>query len=688
MKNISTRIFFIFSALLLLLGVFLYNQQAIPFVYFDEVGKTDIDPSLIIKHNKSREYAPNHLHKLDSVVSNANLTLSSRVKIYDYKKYFYEVIVKDYETAHRYSDSALVLVQDQDLKKYKDDYAMAYLGKGDVYYSQNKFNEAFYFYYKARQFGLKYFDDCIKSDYSYRIGMIYYRQGLFKNARLNFNQALVEIEGCEGTFNNFYRKQEVLSNVGLCYFHLKNYDNAISYYKKALQFVQSNSLQYANNKNSNDEAIGVIYGNLGDVYKEKGNIALAEDAYRKNILINMRPGYDIVNAQFSYISLAELLLSQKKMDSTLIALTKIKKSFETISTKKGEVEWNRVMWQYYVKNANTAEAYKYLEKFHNSKEEWLAITTTNNLVDLEKQYALFEDQRKVETLKADNSLKDSYIFINVFIALVACAFLVVIFISWKTSNKNISKLNKLMGTILTQNGELELAFMSLSESTADREKLMKLVAHDLRAPIACISMVTTLIEDEVDELERITLMALMKDSCNTALGVVDDTLKSNLDTLNYDQSTNININSFIKECFPLLEILASKKQIRLLIQLPDNEMLVRLDKGKFKRVINNLVVNAIKFSLSGSNIKITVSEETNRVVIAVKDNGVGIAAAELDKLFDGNDSSKRTGTNGEPSYGLGLAFCKHVVGEHHGEISVQSIEGEGSTFYVNLPIAQ
>lgn len=119
MKNISTRIFFIFSALLLLLGVFLYNQQAIPFVYFDEVGKTDIDPSLIIKHNKSREYAPNHLHKLDSVVSNANLTLSSRVKIYDYKKYFYEVIVKDYETAHRYSDSALVLVQDQDLKSIK-----------------------------------------------------------------------------------------------------------------------------------------------------------------------------------------------------------------------------------------------------------------------------------------------------------------------------------------------------------------------------------------------------------------------------------------------------------------------------------------------------------------------------------------------------------------------------------------
>ncbi|MBX9887289.1 MAG: tetratricopeptide repeat protein [Flavobacteriaceae bacterium] len=688
MKNSQTKIFLVFSILLFLSEVFFYFHKDNSLDFFNEVGKTEIDKSFIFKYNKAEDYALNHLYKIDSVVANSNLTLSSKVKIYDYKKYFYEVNIKDYQTAHRYADSAFVLVRDQDPKKHKDDFAMAYLGKGDVYYSQNKFNEAFYFYYKARQFGLKYFDNCIKSDYSYRIGMIYYKQGFFEDARLNFSQALIEIGNCEDSFDKYYRKQEILSNIGLCYFHLKNYDSAGSYYDKALQYVQSNSSKYTNKKKSNEEAKGVIYGNIGNVYQEKGKLALAKEAYTKNVNINMMATYDIANAQLSYISLAELLISEKKMDSAFVALNKIKSSFDKVSTKKGEVEWNRVMWQYYVQEGNRVEAYKYLESFHNKKEQWLATDNADNQIDLADQYALFEDQRNAENLKADNSLKNLYLFITIFIAIVATAFLVFIWISWRTSKKNVSKLNKLIGTILTQNGELEFAFMSLSESTSGKEKLIKLVAHDLRTPLACMSMVTTLIEEEENETERSTLMTLMKDSCNTALELVDETLKSSSDPTSYELKRNIGINCFIIECIPLLEILALKKQIRVLTDLPENEILVNLDSGRFKRVINNLVVNAIKFSLPGSKIKISVTQENNVVIIAIKDQGVEIASDQLVSLFDGSDTFKRIGTSGEPSYGLGLSFCKHVVTEHNGHIRVNSLEGKGRTFYIQLPAAE
>ena len=201
-------------------------------------------------------------------------------------------------------------------------------------------------------------------------------------------------------------------------------------------------------------------------------------------------------------------------------------------------------------------------------------------------------------------------------------------------------------------------------------------------------MVTTLIEEEENETERSTLMTLMKDSCNTALELVDETLKSSSDPTSYELKRNIGINSFIIECIPLLEILALKKQIRVLTDLPENEILVNLDSGRFKRVINNLVVNAIKFSLPGSKIKISVTQENNVVIIAIKDQGVGIASDQLVSLFDGSDTFKRIGTSGEPSYGLGLSFCKHVVTEHNGHIRVNSLEGKGRTFYIQLPAAE
>jgi signal transduction histidine kinase len=471
----------------------------------------------------------------------------------------------------------------------------------------------------------------------------------------------------------------------LCYFQLKKYNKALFYYKEALQFLGPNSKKYSNNQKSIKEAIGVVYGNLGDVYKEKMNWSLAKDSYQKNVNINMKSGYDIANAQLSYISLAELLLREKRMDSAYMALAEIKTSLDKISTKKGEVEWNRVMWQYYVQKGSSKEAYNYLEEFHNKKEEWLTTDNDKNLIDLSKQYDLFEDQTKVANLKVENSLKNLYLVITIFIAVVASAFLVFIWLSWKTSKKNVLKLNKLMQTILIQNGELEFAFMSLSESTADREKLINLVAHDLRAPIAGISILTTLIGEEENESERQYLMSLMRESCTNALGVVDDTLKSSSNVTTYEGKTTIGINSFIAECTPLLEILATKKQIRIGIDLPEHDISVDLDSGKFKRVINNLVVNAIKFSLPGSKIKIVVRQEKHLVVIAVKDRGIGIAANQVDKLFDGGHSHKRVGTDGEPSCGLGLSFCKHVVVEHNGEISVKSIEGKGSTFYIKLP---
>jgi len=118
-----------------------------------------------------------------------------------------------------------------------------------------------------------------------------------------------------------------------------------------------------------------------------------------------------------------------------------------------------------------------------------------------------------------------------------------------------------------------------------------------------------------------------------------------------------------------------------------NEHLVALiDPDKIDRVVTNLVNNAIKFSNPNSVINISLSREKDEAVIAVKDHGIGIPEDKKDRVFDTFTEAKRKGTSGEQSFGLGLSICKQIIEVHKGKILVESKEGQGSSFFVRLPL--
>lgn len=104
-----------------------------------------------------------------------------------------------------------------------------------------------------------------------------------------------------------------------------------------------------------------------------------------------------------------------------------------------------------------------------------------------------------------------------------------------------------------------------------------------------------------------------------------------------------------------------------------------------KQLMNNLLNNAVKYSPLGGNIEVVLEANRHHVQFAVRDEGIGIPKSALAKLFDkfyrvdNSDSRKIGGT------GLGLAICKEIVEGHDGEITVESIEKQGSTFTVKLP---
>ena len=109
------------------------------------------------------------------------------------------------------------------------------------------------------------------------------------------------------------------------------------------------------------------------------------------------------------------------------------------------------------------------------------------------------------------------------------------------------------------------------------------------------------------------------------------------------------------------------------------------DDYMLQSLLRNLITNAVKFTQSGGKITISATDENNKVLISVKDTGIGMSPEIKDKLFNLEFRINRNGTQGEPSSGLGLILCKEFIEKHGGEIWIESEENVGSTIFFSIP---
>jgi signal transduction histidine kinase len=147
----------------------------------------------------------------------------------------------------------------------------------------------------------------------------------------------------------------------------------------------------------------------------------------------------------------------------------------------------------------------------------------------------------------------------------------------------------------------------------------------------------------------------------------------------------LNLKEIITECENILTESAREKSIRLVFEI-SGELQVFADTNMLQTVIRNLLSNAIKFTPNGGTVTISAElAENNMVSVSVKDTGIGISAKMRDNLFSIEVNTKRPGTNGEPSTGLGLLLCKEFVEQHGGKIRVESVQNQGSLFNFTIP---
>ena len=226
----------------------------------------------------------------------------------------------------------------------------------------------------------------------------------------------------------------------------------------------------------------------------------------------------------------------------------------------------------------------------------------------------------------------------------------------------------------------------------NRDKMYSVIAHDLRSPMASIRMVLNLVvASATPEAVGPELYALL-DQANRESEEVHDLLdnllkwtKSQTGRLTVVKQ-DLDLNDIIPGVVEIFEAIAFTKRIKLDLQKTDAPLVVNADNDMLKTVVRNFLSNAIKFSPEDSSIEIIMAPEGDMAKVSVRDHGVGIAADRIGSIFHKGETTY--GTGGEEGSGLGLQLCQDFARKNGGDCTVESVEGQGSTFSVLIPLKQ
>jgi signal transduction histidine kinase len=236
-----------------------------------------------------------------------------------------------------------------------------------------------------------------------------------------------------------------------------------------------------------------------------------------------------------------------------------------------------------------------------------------------------------------------------------------------------------------------------------REDLARMIIHDLRNPLSVIFSLLQMLElggVNLEETKRKEYLKRAKNSCSEIFTLLDTLLElqkieeGKLE-LHYEK---VNPTEIVLQIVNSLQVKAEETGKLLTCDFPVDLPCIKVDRKLFIRVLQNLVINAIKFTAPGGHIHITIKPSSAQILqkhlktakagmlFSVRDDGCGIPSSELENIFDKFTTLKPQSRSETRGTGLGLTFCREVTLAHKGTIWVKSQVGKGSTFHVLLPI--
>lgn len=232
----------------------------------------------------------------------------------------------------------------------------------------------------------------------------------------------------------------------------------------------------------------------------------------------------------------------------------------------------------------------------------------------------------------------------------------------------------------------------LTRLNASKNKLFSIIAHDLRTPVGNTTLLLQLLEDACQKGSKEDiddLMMKLKETSESAFVLLENLFewaKKQISEIDCSPE-EFNVHDIMKDSIAINQLSADKKKIAVKFDC-DRSLTAFADTNMIKTITRNLLSNAIKFTPSNGTVQISAAPVEGKVIVSIKDTGVGIEPEKIPLLFDFTNNITTFGTDGEKGTGLGLSLCHDLISLNHGKIQVKSTPGEGSIFSFTIPLRQ
>ncbi|RBW57225.1 histidine kinase [Tenacibaculum sp. E3R01] len=580
------------------------------FAFFNQLLLSQIN-------NKQKVFFEQVQKKTEKFNSNK---IFSKVQTYFLESKFDSVLV--------YSSKLLTTQNDFELNEY------CYFLRGYSFYKKRIFKEA-----RKEFFNISNTFEFYQNT-QMLLGTIALEKKEFNKAILYFRQ--VEKEG----FNEFLGvdKGSVLSNLSLCYLHLKKFDKAESYLVKGIKISEQ--------KKDTSELV-VSYINIANFYYEQ---------YKDNLAIPyFEKAYSLAKELKNQKTLAYYTENQKRLVYDQKRLT---------AKNMAVVEENRKNYQ---------KALVYRKEFEKWKD---SLNNQNRIYEVakkEKEFAVKEKQKEVTFLEAENKIKEAQKKELLYAAIV----LLILLLTSVYFYREKVKRNKI---IAHQKEDLDAL-------NATKDKLFSIVSHDLRSSVNALKSSNVVLLDNLASKNIDALGNLLKKNSaivNGAYGLLDNLLHWALSQTKqvYFEIKSTRLFFMVEQMAYNYKPLMLEKNIQFENKVSKKD-LVLADQESLKLIIRNLLDNAIKFSNKDGEIKVySRNEHKGYCDLIVEDTGMGMTNETRLKLLEDTLLLSKKEHEDVIGTGLGLQLCKTMVKKNNGKFSIESELGVGTKMIVSLPKKQ
>ena len=465
---------------------------------------------------------------------------------------------------------------------------------------------------------------------------------------------------------NKMQRMIICLNTGSVYYDLKQYDRSLEFHEKALALAE---------ELGNNHQILRTYQNLSYIYEKMGDPRAALEYSLKTFPLHEQLGITKELIQ-SYFRTSDLFFRQGRKKE---AMTYAQRAYQLTDSVGGFYEKKEaalMLANLYEDRGEYQKALLYFQAHGEYSDSLQRERYNSDLDELREKYESDKKEEQIRTqqvaLEHQSLLTQRSSMQRNFLVVVAVMVTVILILAIRIYRTRLKA--------------KELVYQKSKEYEALRSNFFANISHEFRTPLTLITGPLQQMAEE-QTYDPVVLQTVIRNT-----GRLERLIAQMLELSKLEAGKSVvheepaDLHLLVRAVASAFEIEASTRSIHYEVTVPEEELLVTIDRDKIEKIIYNLLSNAIKFTPDGGHVTCTFSSDHAGFRLEVSDTGPGIADDQLPMIFERFHRAWAEGDHQFEGSGIGLALVKELVELLGGTIAVKSKEGEGTVFHVFIPV--